>query len=80
MTGKTVGKYLWDARSAAELILLYIEGRSFEQYLTVSMLKPAVERQFERRIQVSERTPTRSALFTPACSASNRLKCSLGVA
>jgi uncharacterized protein with HEPN domain len=39
--------YLWDARAAADHILEFTRGRSFDDYLADAMLRAAVERQFE---------------------------------
>jgi uncharacterized protein with HEPN domain/predicted nucleotidyltransferase len=39
--------FLWDARRAAERILRFSAGRSFDDYLDDEMLRSAVERQFE---------------------------------
>jgi len=38
---------LWDAREAARLILMFIEGRSWQHYQADAMLRSAVERQFQ---------------------------------
>ena len=38
---------LWDAREAARLILVFIEGRSWQHYRADAMLRSAVERQFQ---------------------------------
>lgn len=38
---------LWDAREAARLILMFIEGRSWQHYQVDAMLRSAVERQFQ---------------------------------
>jgi uncharacterized protein with HEPN domain len=38
---------LWDAREAARLILLFIEGRGRQHYHDDPMLRSAVERQFQ---------------------------------
>ena len=40
-------KYLWDAQRAAERIVRFTSGRSFDDYLADEMLGAAVERQFE---------------------------------
>ena len=40
-------KYLWDAHRAAEWIVNFTAGRSYNEYLTDKMLSSAVERQFE---------------------------------
>jgi uncharacterized protein with HEPN domain len=39
--------YLWDARHAADLIRVFVEGRSWEDYVTAAILSSAVERQLE---------------------------------
>lgn len=39
--------YLWDALAAAERILEFTRGRSFDEYLASEMLRAGVERQFE---------------------------------
>jgi uncharacterized protein with HEPN domain len=39
--------WLWDVCQAADKIAVFIEGRSFADYLTDAMLRSAVERQFE---------------------------------
>ena len=39
--------YLWDAQTAADLILEFTRGRSLDDYLADAMLRSAVERQFE---------------------------------
>ena len=38
---------LWDARRAAQLILDFVAGRSWQDYRADAMLRSAVERQFE---------------------------------
>jgi uncharacterized protein with HEPN domain len=38
---------LWDARQAAEKIVRFTSGRSFDDYLADEMMSAAVERQFE---------------------------------
>lgn len=40
-------KELWDAARAAEAIISFTRGKSFEQYQTDELLRPDVERQFE---------------------------------
>ena len=37
--------YVWDARQAAELVIRFTAGRSFDDYTTDAMLRSAVERQ-----------------------------------
>jgi uncharacterized protein with HEPN domain len=39
--------YLWDAREAAEAILEFVAGKTFEDYARNRLLRSAVERQFE---------------------------------
>jgi uncharacterized protein with HEPN domain len=39
-------KYLWDVQQAAQLILQFTVGRTFDDYLDNVMLRSAVERQF----------------------------------
>lgn len=39
--------FLWDARAAADAIVGFTHGRSFDEYLSDLMLRSAVERQFE---------------------------------
>jgi uncharacterized protein with HEPN domain len=38
---------LWDVRQAADSIVAFIGGRSFDDYVADVMLRSAVERQFE---------------------------------
>ncbi|MDD3719236.1 MAG: DUF86 domain-containing protein [Actinomycetota bacterium] len=40
-------KYLYDINQAADLIATFTEGSSFESYMEDSMVRSAVERQFE---------------------------------
>jgi uncharacterized protein with HEPN domain len=40
-------KYLWDAREAADAILVFTRGKSWEDFQQEVMLRSAVERQFE---------------------------------
>jgi uncharacterized protein with HEPN domain len=47
MIGNEAAKLLWDAREAAERIVRFTAGRSFDDYLADDMLRAAVERQFE---------------------------------
>ncbi len=39
--------YLWDARQAAERVLGFVVGRTWDDYATDDLLRSAVERQFE---------------------------------
>jgi uncharacterized protein with HEPN domain len=39
--------FLWDARKAAETIIIFTRGKRFEDYQADAMLRAAVERQFE---------------------------------
>ena len=39
--------YLWDAKKSAEAIAEFVSGRTFDDYAADSMLRSAVERQFE---------------------------------
>jgi uncharacterized protein with HEPN domain len=41
------GKYLWDVQRAAERIVRFTAGKSFEDYRSDELLRSAVERQFE---------------------------------
>ena len=47
MKPREVLTYLYDIRTACDLILQFVEGRSYEDYLTDALLRSAVERQFE---------------------------------
>jgi uncharacterized protein with HEPN domain len=38
---------IWDARRAAQLILNFVAGRTWQDYQSDAMLRSAVERQFE---------------------------------
>ncbi len=40
-------KYLWDAREAADLILAFTRGKSWDDFAADALLRSAVERQFE---------------------------------
>jgi len=40
-------KYLYDVRQAAERLLRFCEGKSFDDYTRDELLRSAVERQFE---------------------------------
>lgn len=39
--------YLWDARQAAERVVQFVTGRTWEEYQADALLRSAVERQFE---------------------------------
>jgi uncharacterized protein with HEPN domain len=39
--------YLWDALHAADLIVRFVDGRSFTEYQADDLVRSAVERQFE---------------------------------
>jgi len=39
--------YLWDARQAAERVVAFVAGRTWQDYATDDLLRSAVERQFE---------------------------------
>jgi uncharacterized protein with HEPN domain len=39
--------YLWDAKKSADAIAEFVRGRTFDDYAADSMLRSAVERQFE---------------------------------
>lgn len=39
--------YLWDAKKGADAIAEFVRGRTFDDYAADSMLRSAVERQFE---------------------------------
>lgn len=41
------GKYIWDVRRAAERVVRFTKGKSFEDYRSDELLRSAVERQFE---------------------------------
>lgn len=45
--GGDAGKYLWDAKVAADRISRFTNGKSFDDYRNDEMLRSAVERQFE---------------------------------
>jgi len=45
--GGDAGKYLWDAKVAADRIARFTAGKSFDNYRSDEMLRSAVERQFE---------------------------------
>lgn len=40
-------KYLWDALTAAERVKRFVQGHTFDDYLSDELLRSAVERQFE---------------------------------
>lgn len=39
--------YLWDAREAAERVVAFVAGRTWDEFATDVLLRSAVERQFE---------------------------------
>jgi len=41
------GKFLWDARSAAERVIRFTSGKSFGDYERDELLRSGVERQLE---------------------------------
>ncbi len=45
--GSDAAKYLWDAQRAAQRIVRFTVGKSFDEYQADEMLRSAVERQFE---------------------------------
>jgi len=47
MISNAAAKYLWDVQRAAEKIVRFTAGRSFDDYFADEMLSAAVERQFE---------------------------------
>ena len=47
MISNQAASLLWDARCAAERIIRFTAGRSYDDYLDDDMLRAAVERQFE---------------------------------
>ena len=47
MITNAAAKYLWDVQRAAERIMRFTAGRTFDDYLADEMLSAAVERQFE---------------------------------
>ena|SRR5438105_11423090 len=47
MISNAAAKYLWDAQRAAERIVRFTTGRTFDDYVVDEMLSSAVERQFE---------------------------------
>jgi uncharacterized protein with HEPN domain len=47
MINEEAAKLLWDAYGAAERIVRFVAGRSFDDFLADDMLRAAVERQFE---------------------------------
>lgn len=46
MITNAAAKYLWDMQQAAERIMRFTAGRTFEDYLADEMLSAAIERQF----------------------------------
>jgi uncharacterized protein with HEPN domain len=60
--------YLWDARESANAITEFVRGRTFEDYASDSMLRSAVERQFEiigEALRRLEKTAPELALRLP---------------
>ena len=60
--------YLWDARESAKAITEFVRGRLFEDYASDSMLRSAVERQFEiigEALRRLEKTAPELALRLP---------------
>lgn len=47
MISNRAAKHIWDARRAAECILGFVVGRTYDDYLMDQMLSSAIERQFE---------------------------------
>jgi uncharacterized protein with HEPN domain len=47
MLRREIGKYLYDVSSACDLIAVFVDGKTFEDYWSDTMLRSAVERQFE---------------------------------
>ncbi len=47
MITNTAAKYLWDVQQAAERIMRFTTGRTFDDYLADEMFAAAVERQFQ---------------------------------
>ena len=39
-------KYLWDAREAADAIIVFTRGKSLDDYTSDGLLRSGVERQF----------------------------------
>jgi uncharacterized protein with HEPN domain len=46
MTSSRVPTLIWDARRAAHLVMAFVAGKNFDQYMADDMLRSAVERQF----------------------------------
>ena len=46
MITNAAAKYLWDVQQAAERVMRFTAGRTFDDYLADEMLSAAVERQF----------------------------------
>ena len=49
MNARNPKTYAWDCQQAAERVIRFTTGRSFDDYLDDEMLRSAVERQFEIR-------------------------------
>jgi uncharacterized protein with HEPN domain len=47
MPHREIGKYLYDVSSACDLIAVFVDGKTFDDYRRDPMLRSAVERQFE---------------------------------
>jgi uncharacterized protein with HEPN domain len=47
MISSEAAAFLWDAQRAAERMIRFTAGRSYDDYLEDDMLRSAVERQFE---------------------------------
>ena len=64
--------YLWDARQAAERVVEFVAGRTWQEYEADVLLRSAVERQFEvvgeALNKLHQRWPPRSR----TCHASSR--------
>jgi Ribonuclease HepT-like len=60
---------IWDARRAAQLILNFVAGRTWQDYQSDAMLRSAVERQFE----VIGESLNRLSRADPITAASSRI-------
>ena len=47
MISNRAAKHIWDARRAAERIVSFTAGQTFDDYVSNQMLSSAIERQFE---------------------------------